>query len=296
MADSTALKSNTRILLLGSGGLMGTALSRAFAGQQLTAFQHQELDITDYVAVEKAFLKTRPQIVINASAMTRVDDCEKFREAAFLINGHAPGSLAALCKQHGAVMVHFSTDFVFSGDSGRPYAEEDPARPVNYYGTTKLEGEKRIVAADAPWLIVRTSWLFGRKGDNFVKKILKRAMAGVRLQAADDQVGAPSYSEDVAAALVHLLRKEARGIIHFTNTGSCSRHEQAVTALRLYGLNNSVEAVKNEDLRNPAQRPHHSVLDIGKYIRTTGQTPRSWQQGMADYIAYLKENEYELRS
>jgi dTDP-4-dehydrorhamnose reductase len=294
MADSPTL--GRRILLLGSGGMIGNALSRACAGSVLEEFQHQELDITDYVEVEKVFLKHRPELVLNAAAFTRVDDCEKFRETAFVVNAQAPGHLAALCKKYSALMVHFSTDYIFGGNSEIPYPENYPPNPVNYYGLTKLEGEKQIIASGCPYLIVRTSWIFGRSGDNFVKKVLKRALAGAKVQAPTDQVGAPTNSSDVAVAVLMLLSSRNTGIYHFCNSGQCSRHEQAETILKLYGLNNSVEPVKNDSLPTPAKRPNYSVLDCSHYIQTTGLTPRTWQQSTAEYVAFLKANEQELRS
>lgn len=295
MADPSRLKEQ-RILLLGSGGMIGSALAKALSGPLLFSFQHQELDITDYVALEKTFIKSKPPFVFNAAAFTRVDDCEKFRETAFLVNAQAPHYLADLCKKYGATLIHFSTDYIFDGSSGRPYPEDHPAKPINYYGTTKWEGEKRIVSSGCNFLIVRSSWIFGKNGDNFVKKILKRALAGARLEVPEDQIGIPTHAADVSAATLQLLTMEASGIYHFANSGYCTRYEQAQTILKLYGLNNSIEAVKNESLHSLAKRPHFSVLDISLYVERTGQTPRSWQQSTAEYIAFLKENEQELRS
>jgi dTDP-4-dehydrorhamnose reductase len=287
---------NQRSILLGSRGMIGSALARLIPAGALETFSHQELDITDYVALEKVFIKVKPRVVLNAAAFTRVDDCEKFRETAFLVNALAPGQLAALCKKFDTLLVHFSTDYIFSGEENRPYPENYPASPVNYYGTTKWEGEKKIVSSGCSYLILRTSWIFGQSGDNFVKKLLKRALAGATLQAPVDQVGSPTYAGDVAQALLKLLSLQSSGVYHFTNSGTCSRHEQAQTVLKLYGLNNSVEAVKNDVLPTPAKRPGFSVLDISRYVESTGHTPRTWQQSTAEYVAYLKQNENELRS
>src|SRR3989304_3920224 len=280
-----------RMILFGSGGMVGSALAKAFSGPKMIAYGHQELDITDYVALERSFLRAKPEIVFNAAAFTRVDDCERMRETAFLVNAEAAGHLAALCKKHNTHLIHFSTDYIFDGFSERPYAVNHPANPLNYYGTSKWEGEKKILASGCSHLIIRTSWIFGQGGDNFVKKILKRAFAGVRLQAPVDQIGSPTYAWDVANPAVRLLSIRATGIFHFTNSGHCSRFEQAQTILTLYGLNNAVEAVTNESLTLPAKRPHFSVLDGSMYREATGHTPRTWQQSTAEYIAFLKENE-----
>ena len=287
---------NLRTVLFGSRGMIGSALAKQFSGLTFSSYSHRELDITDYAAIEKIFLRSKPQLVLNAAAFTRVDDCEKFRETAFLVNAQAPGHIATLCKKHDAFLVHFSTDYVFDGSGDRPYREDHPTNPINYYGTTKWEADKKIVSSGCSHLILRTSWIFGKNGDNYVKKILKRAMAGAKLEAPVDQVGSPTYADDVANAVFRLLSVKAEGIFHFSNSAYCSRHEQAATILNLYGLNNSVEAVKNDDLRVQAKRPSFSVLDLTRYTETTGHTPRSWQQSTAEYIEFLKQNEHELRS
>ncbi|PWT92645.1 MAG: dTDP-4-dehydrorhamnose reductase [Acidobacteria bacterium] len=294
MANPAAINEK-KVLLLGSLGMIGNALGRVLQGPNLTSFSHQDLDITDYGALEKTFLRFRPEVVLNAAAFTRVDDCEKFRETAFLVNAQAPGHIATLCKRYGALLVHLSTDYIFDGETDRPYSETHPANPINYYGTTKWEAEKKIVSSGCSYLIVRTSWIFGQNGDNFVKKLLQRALAGAKLRAPIDQIGAPTKAGDVAAAILRLLAGGNTGIIHFTNSGHCSRHEQATTILRLYGLNNSVEAATNEGLHLPAKRPRFSVLDISRYVEITGHSPRSWEQSTAEYIAFLKEDD-KLRS
>jgi dTDP-4-dehydrorhamnose reductase len=276
--------------------MIGSALARLLSGPNLFAFSHQELDITDYAALEKTFLRCKPEIVINAAAFTRVDDCERLREAAFLVNAQAPGHLGGICKKNNSHLVHLSTDYVFEGTADRPYAETHTPNPVNYYGTTKWEGEKKILASGCSFLIVRSSWIFGPSGDNFVKRFLKRALAGAKLEAPIDQIGSPTYAGDVAHAVLRLLSIGATGTIHFTSTGYCSRWEQAKTVLQLYGLNNPVEPVKNESLSLPARRPHFSVLDISLYKERMGQIPRKWEESTAEYIAFLKQNEHELRS
>lgn len=294
MADSPAV--NRRMLLLGSGGMIGSALKRIFSDIDLESYRHEELDITDYVALEKAFLRHKPEIVLNAAAFTKVDDCERFRETAFVANAQAPGHLASLCNKYRALLVHFSTDYIFGGASARPYKEDHPPNPINYYGTTKWEGEKLIAASGCRFLILRTSWIFGQNGENFVKKVLKRALAGASVQAPVDQMGSPTKARDVADAVVRLLDAGAVGVYHFTNAGACSRYEQACTILQLYGLNNSVEPVKNDSLPTAAKRPQYSVLDCTRYTERTGHTPRTWQESTAEYIAFLKENHTELRS
>jgi len=294
MADTAAL--NQRIVLFGARGMVGSALAQALSSSTLEAFTHQDADITDYLTVERIFRKFHPEIVVNAAAFTRVDDCEKFREAAYLTNVQAVAQIAGLCKKYGSLLVHFSTDYIFDGNTDGPYTEETEAHPINYYGATKWEGEKKIVSSGCRFLIVRSSWVFGKNGDNFVKKLLKRALAGARMSAPVDQLGAPSYSEDIAAAVIKLLAVGADKVVNFTNSGQCSRLEQARTILQLYGLNNSVEAVKNDDLHLLANRPRFSALDISRYKMLTGHVPRNWQLSTAEYIAYLKQNEQELRS
>lgn len=294
MADTSPL--TQRIVLFGSRGMVGSALTEAFSSRTLEAYTHQDVDITDYVTVEKIFRKIRPELVINAAAFTRVDDCEKFREAAYLVNVQAIAQIAGLCRKYGSFLVHFSTDYIFDGLADTPYTEEAPPNPINYYGTTKWEGEKKIISSGCRFLILRSSWVFGKNGDNFVKKVLKRALAGAKLRAPSDQQGTPTYSEDIAAAVLKLLTAGADHIVNFANSGQCSRLEQAQNILQSYGLNNSVEAVKNDDLHLLARRPRFSALNISRYRELTGQIPRNWQWSTAEYIAYLKQNEQELRS
>jgi dTDP-4-dehydrorhamnose reductase len=284
-----------KCLLFGSRGMIGSALAKSIPEPALTAFSHRELDITDYLAVEKVFVKTKPNVVLNAAAFTRVDDCEKFQEPAFVVNAQAPGHLAALCKKYNSLLVHFSTDYIFDGNASEPYIEDHPANPINYYGTTKWEGDKKILSSGCSFLMIRTSWIFGKNGENFVTKLLKRALAGAPLKAPQDQTGRPTYAEDVADAVLKLLVQKAEGIFHFANSGLCSRLEQARTILKLYGLNNPVEAATNESLSLPAKRPHYSVLDISYFTKKTGVVPRTWQQSTTEYISFLKQNEHELR-
>lgn len=293
MANPSSL--NARVVLFGSRGMIGSSLAKLLTGEHLTSFSHQELDITDYLAVERVLLKTKPELVVNAAAFTRVDDCEKLQETAFLVNAQAPAHLAGLCKKYNAMLIHYSTDYIFDGNNQVPYIEDHPTNPVSYYGVTKWEGEKKIISSGCSFLIIRTAWIFGKSGENFVSRLLKRAFAGASLKAPFDQIGTPTYAKDVAAATRKLLDVRAEGIFHFTNAGQCSRYEQAQTILKLYGLNNPVEAVTNESLSLPAKRPHFSVLDTSHYAKVTGQLPRTWQQGTAEYISFLKQNEQELR-
>lgn len=293
MADPAALRQS--ILLLGARGMLGSALQKAFSGPGLSAYSHEEVDITDYATLEKTFRRKKPAMVLNAAAFTRVDDCEKFREAAFLTNTEAPGHLASLCRKHDSLMVHFSTDYIFDGKSSHPYDEDYAPQPVNYYGVTKWEAEKRIFSSGCSYLIVRTAWIFGKNGNNFVTKILRRALAGAKLQAPVDQYGSPTYADDVAVAVVQLIDSRSTGIVHFTSAGQCNRYEQAEVILQLYGLNNPIEAVTNESLHAPAPRPYYSVMSTIRYAGLTGHTPRTWQQSTAEYIQFLKENEKELR-
>ena len=201
-----------------------------------------------------------------------------------------------LCKSTFALLVHFSTDYIFDGTGARPYPEDHPANPINYYGVTKWEGEKLIAASGCRFLIVRTSWIFGRNGENFVKKILKRALAGAsvrRPSTRSDRPPMPSMLRRDAAS----SRRRRYGCLPLHQrrhrAAATSRHR---TILQLYGLNNSVEPVKNDSLPTAAKRPQYSVLDCTRYTERTGHTPRTWQESTAEYIAFLKENHTELRS
>jgi dTDP-4-dehydrorhamnose reductase len=276
-----------RVLVTGSSGMLGSDLVPALsaAGHDVFARPHAELDITDAKAIARAMRELAPDVLVNAAAFTKVDDCETDPRAE-AVNGRAVEHLADACARHGAQLVQVSTDFVFDGEKNAPYVEDDPPRPLSGYGRTKLAGEEAARRAPGS-LVVRASWLFGRAGWNFVEAILKQAESGkTRLSVVTDQVGRPTATPDLAEAIAALLDAGATGTYHFANRGEVSWNEFAREILWRAGRRDvAVEPTTTEALARPARRPAYSVLDTGKYERVTGRPIRSFREPLAEYLA-----------
>jgi dTDP-4-dehydrorhamnose reductase len=279
-----------RALVAGAAGQLGREL-RAHLGEELLwAGGRGELDVTDEAAVAALVARLRPDVVFNATAYNRVDAAESEPERAFAVNALAPRALAKAARDAGALLVHVSSDYVFDGASARPYLEDDPARPLSVYGASKLLGEQHVLASGAEALVVRTSGVLGRggsgqKGGSFVDRILAQARAGKPLRVVADQVFAPTFADELAAALIGLARRGARGLCHVTNEGSCSWHGLAEAALAAAGLALAVEPITAAELKLPARRPSYSVLDTSRY-RHLGLAPlRHWKDALAELVA-----------
>lgn len=285
----------SHVLVLGARGMLGTELAARLgertgpAGGQVTAWDLAELDICDSAAVHDALVALRPGVVVNAAAYTDVDGCEDDEDAARAVNGVAPGHLAGVCRAIGAFFVHFSTDFVFDGSGRAFYGEEAAAAPLNAYGRTKWAGEEAVRAAGCEHLIVRTSWLFGPGGRNFVEAILRRAEAGERLRVVDDQVGRPTYTADLVEAVMALLDAGARGTVHFANRGACSWWEFAREIVAAAGVGSEVAAITSDELQRAARRPAYSALDTSRYERLTSLEPAHWKDALARYLAARRQ-------
>ena len=280
-------QARARVLVTGSAGMLGMDLVPvlAGAGHEVFARDRRDLDITSERQVQRAFVESRPDIVVNCAAFTKVDACESDPRAQE-INGHAVRRLADHCIRRSARLVQISTDFVFDGARARPYREQDAPSPISAYGASKLAGEREALRAPAS-LIVRTSWLFGGFGWNFVEAILKQVEDGRRcLTVVSDQRGRPTATTDLSEAIVALLQVGATGIVHFANTGEtswCEFAREIVTASGLTGV--EVRPIDSSTLGRPARRPAYSVLDTSRYERLTGQSIRHYREPLADYLA-----------
>lgn len=279
------------VLLLGARGMLGCALADRLAARRargevadLACWDIQELDICDAAAVGRTIDQLQPNLVINCAAYTDVDGCEANAETAMAVNGAAPGHVAQACARAGALCVHLSTDFVFDGASRRPYRPDDAPHPLSVYGRSKLAGERAVAEAAGMYLIVRTSWLFGPRGRNFVEAILRRAEQGEALRVVEDQVGRPTFAGDLADAILRLVDLGARGVYHFANAGACSWHEFAGRIVALAGYRVPVAAISSRELGRPARRPAYSVLDTGDYERLTGAAPAHWEDALERYL------------
>ena len=284
-----------RWVVTGCRGQLGRALVERLAAspgeELLSASDLPEMDVTDPAAVERLFsaLPTSPDVLINAAAFTAVDRCETEPETAQRANGDAPGLLADACLRAGCRMVHVSTDYVFAGDASRPYREEDSPAPRCVYGHSKLDGERRVLAASPDFLVVRTSWVFG-DGHNFIRAVLAQAEArgsgeaSGPLRVVDDQHGRPTYAVDLAAGLLGLLERQARGLYHVANGGVATWWNLARAALDEAGFGDlAIERIATADLELPAPRPTWSVLDCSK-SEALGVRLRSWREALGAYL------------
>jgi len=247
------------ILILGSEGMLGTALMRVF--DDATGYDREELDITDFDAVEDTLQELEPDLVINAAGYTDVDSCETNEDLANLVNGEAVGNLARVCRDFSINLVHFSTDYVFDGESPLGYSEFDEPNPINIYGSSKLKGEKLIQENTENFYIIRTSWLFGPNGKNFVETMLKIGPEKGKLDVVDDQVGNPTYTLDLAKAVQRLItHANEYGIYHITNAEPVSWFDFAEEIFDLADLNVKVSPVSSDEFKRPAKRPECSIL------------------------------------
>jgi dTDP-4-dehydrorhamnose reductase len=284
-----------KILITGSHGMLGTDLTsllrekRALSSSnheniEVIDAPHEELDITLEDEVSDFISGHKPDIIINCAAFTNVDKCETEREIAFKVNALGPKYIAAAAKECGARVIHISTDFVFDGNSDRPYIEEDQTNPLSEYGRTKLEGERNIQNHCDAFLIVRTSWLFGRHGTNFVEKMLELAGHSKELSIVTDETGSPTYTADLAGALWTLIKQECKGIFHVANEGSCSRYEWAKNIFETLGYNINIHPIRSSQYKRPAKVPLNSTLNCQKFTTATGMRIRPWQEALGTYL------------
>jgi dTDP-4-dehydrorhamnose reductase len=268
-------------LILGSGGMLGRALRTELP--DALALGRADLDITDEAAVHRV-LRAGVTLVLNAAADTKVDRAES-EPGHVRVNGEAVGSLARRCAEIGARFVTVSTDYVFNGRGTRPYRETDAVDPVNAYGRGKRRGEELALASGADVLVVRTSWVYGAGGANFVDTILGAAEAGKReLTVVSDQSGRPTYAADLAAAIALLASRRTSGLVHFANSGEATWYELAREALRLAGFEDVlVRPCGTAQYPRPARRPAYSVLDTSLYESIAGR-PRPWKAALLDYV------------
>ncbi|MGE4421261.1 MAG: dTDP-4-dehydrorhamnose reductase [Pseudodesulfovibrio sp.] len=277
-----------RIAVLGGRtGLLGQALTKAFdcAGALAFPLSRQDCDVLDPMSVEQWMDKNDPDLLINATGYTQVDLAEDEPEMAFALNGSVPPLLATLAARRAIPFVHYSTDFVFNGRKNTPYTEYDEPSATSVYGISKADGERGLLKLGYKrTLIIRISWLFGPGRTNFVKKILGLADAHKNLTVVNDQIGSPSYTPDIAENTIKLLEKDAAGIFHLANSGATSWHGLANTAVSLADKDCTVSPVPTSAYPTKAFRPPYSVLDLSKFTRTTGLTPRPWEDALEQYV------------
>ena len=291
-----------KILITGAYGQLGSELtkilenmiseigpiSEVYRNAEIIGVDIDTLDISNMKNLS-AFASDHNNIsfdlIINCAAMTNVDACETDYEAALRGNAIAPGNIARFAKEQGAKLIHVSTDYVFDGKADTPYKEWDLPSPATAYGKSKLLGEKYVSEACTSVFIVRTSWLYGKKGNNFVKTIQKIASENESIKVVHDQVGNPTNANDLAHHLLKIGAGEDYGLYHITGNGICSWYEFAVEIVRLSGLDCKVIHVTTEEFPRPASRPAYSAMDHLMLRATVGDEMRDWKEALASFIA-----------
>lgn len=277
-----------KVLITGGQGMLGRALQESFSSRhQVLALGKEKLDVTDLAAARRVVTEFEPSWILHAAAFTHVDAAESETLEAYRVNALGSRNLAAVALDRGASIAYFSTDYVFDGRGDRPYREWDSTNPINHYGKSKLAGEDFVRRLCPRHLVVRTSWLFGPGGANFIGKILSLAKQRGSLNVVNDQRGSPTYTADLAETTMQLVESGARGIYHCTNGEHCSWHELAREVLRQADLRTPVHPTTSSEFRSAAPRPAFSALD-NFCLKLEGRRPlRPWPEAVAAYLAEL---------
>ena len=284
-----------RVLVTGATGQLGSEVAGGFrrAGHDVITPDRRELDLLHPDQVAALVRNLQADWVINCAAYTQVDKAESEAEIAFTVNRDSPECLAQAVADYGGCLLQVSTDFIFDGAQHRPYLEADQPNPLGVYGRSKLEGEQAVLQVLPEAVVLRTAWVYGVRGHNFVKTMLRLAMAGKPLRVVDDQIGTPSWAKDIASAIITLVDTEARGTFHFTNAGETSWHGFACATLEEAALagfdikTESVAPIPTSGYPTPATRPAYSVLSTEK-IRPLLETPiANWRESLKNMLQEL---------
>lgn len=273
-----------KILILGANGMLGHELMAAFKGQDLIGWDSKKLDITDYKRGQNKIKKLKPDIIINAAAYTAVDDCEYNRVLAMKVNSEGPSNLARICHEIGAVFVHYSTDYIFNGQESSGYNEDETQiEPINFYGESKALGEKLVQQNCQKFYILRTAWLYGKNGKNFVDTMIKLGRSKPELKVVDDQHGNPTSAKDLAERTKEILLKIKPdfGIYHVTNSGVCTWYEFSKEIFKFKKIEIKIIPCRTSEFPRPAKRPSYSILNNTKL-----PPMRSWQDALHEYLLY----------
>ncbi len=275
-----------RALITGAAGMLARALVPALerGGHAVAAPDETDCDVTDFEALARATRLARPDWIFHLAAYTKVDECESDPDRAHLVNGLGAKNAALAAATVGASVLALSTDYVFGGAGTRPWREHDPVAPRSVYGASKWAGEQAVREVNVRHVIVRTAWLYGAGGANFPDTILARARAGEPLRVVDDQRGSPTWTQDLAPALVALAERAQYGTYHCTNEGDCTWHEFASHLVARSGLAVEVARTDSASLGRPAPRPAYSVLDNGWFRHVTGRRMPHWSEAADRYL------------
>jgi dTDP-4-dehydrorhamnose reductase len=279
-----------KILITGASGQLGKELTIALSkgGHEVLGCSRDSLDVTQWEQVSEVVWAFMPEVIIHTAAYTKVDDAESHVDLAYQINAMGTRNIAIAAENVGASLCYISTDYVFDGTKGSPYAVSDTPNPCNHYGQTKLAGERFVSQLSSRSYIVRTSWVYGMHGANFVKTMLKLASEREELQVVADQIGSPTYAPDLARFICMLIQTESFGLYHASNSGSCSWYEFAKAIIEEAGLNTRVVPITTEQFPRPASRPAFSVMDCSS-IRMNGfKELRNWRDALGQFMRQWK--------
>ncbi|HML78787.1 dTDP-4-dehydrorhamnose reductase [Geobacter sulfurreducens] len=275
------------ILVVGAKGMLGRDLMRVLPGD-VRGVDIEEIDITSPESVRRVILTLKPRVVVNCAAYTDVDGCETNADLAMAVNGEGVGHLAAVTREIGALLVQMSTDYVFDGVKESPFLEDDPPNPLSVYGRSKLMGEEKA-RETSDHLIVRTQWLYGLGGKNFVETMLRLYKERSEIAVVDDQFGSPTWTVDLALAISELIENNCRGTYHAANRGICSWFDFARAIFAEAGVEMTVRPQTTAQLGRPAPRPLYSALCCDKLTRDTGLELEGWREALATYLEKRRE-------
>ncbi|HKO79191.1 MAG TPA: dTDP-4-dehydrorhamnose reductase [Chitinophagaceae bacterium] len=282
-----------KIVITGADGQLGKEiqqLSTSYPGFEFVFTTRQEFPLDNPDNINRFIEEHQPHYFINCAAYTAVDKAESEKETAYKINAEAPGIIANACKKTNARLIHISTDYVFNGLGKEPYKENDTTDPVNFYGATKLEGEKRVMQFNPESIIIRTAWVYSVFGNNFVKTMLRLMKERDQINVVNDQVGTPTYAADLAEVILHIISSGnwKTGIYHFSNEGKISWYDFAVAIKEFSGSSCKVNPITTAAYPTPARRPYYSVLDKTK-IRQTFLIPiKDWKSSLSVFMERFK--------
>ncbi|SMG37406.1 dTDP-4-dehydrorhamnose reductase [Paenibacillus aquistagni] len=275
------------VAVTGANGQLGRDVLHALKLRGITGIglTRTEMDIVDQAQVMHTLVPLKPDVIIHTAAYTQVDQAESERDLAYQVNAYGARNVACAAAAIDAKLIHISTDYVFDGRANKPYDEFTPVRPVNVYGASKHAGEELVMQCHRKTFLIRTSWVYGHHGHNFVKTMLRLAKSQSELKVVHDQIGCPTYTMDLAERLVDLLFTECYGVYHITNAGSCSWYEFACAIMEEKGLQVKVRSVPTSQFPRPARRPSYSVLE-GMALRLQGFAPlRPWREALREMLA-----------
>ncbi len=279
-----------KILVTGAGGMLGSDVltlfnKKAQENYHVIGISRKECDLANRESLVNIISEIRPHGIVHCAAFTNVDGCETEKDKAFLVNGLATKHLAECAEKIGSQLFYVSTDYVFDGEKNSPYEEEDHVSPATIYGQSKREGEVAVLKLGEKGAVIRTSWLFGHHGPNFVKAIIRKAKIDGKLKVVDDQRGSPTFTVDLAEGIFNMIVKNASGIFNISNSGGCTWLEFAGEIVKQAGINGvEISPISTKELDRPARRPKNSVLSCKKYNALTGKPLRHWRDALKAHL------------